>query len=190
MAKLVIWAKPTATSRVTGSSAIKSKISALACNMPPAISPRNRLFQSAWRTTWGIWSSSLAPTWCATSGLTDIMMPMRVMMTMFQTDTPSDTPAKSCAEAWPAMATSATDMPIFASCPTMMGQASSHSARISARNGVLPGVNAGGVRRLDMEAGFYGWGGAALPARGQGPGRVAQHFAMQMGCPLSQNRCF
>ena len=50
---------------------------------------------------------------------------------MFQIDTPSDTPARSCAEACPAMATSTTAMPTLASCPTRIGQARCHRARIS-----------------------------------------------------------
>ena len=64
-------------------------------------------------------------------GLTDIMMPISVMMIMFQIDTPRETPAKSSADAWPAMATSKTDMPTLASWPTKIGQASNHRARAS-----------------------------------------------------------
>ncbi|EKD98960.1 MAG: hypothetical protein ACD_23C00196G0001 [uncultured bacterium] len=40
-----------------------------------------------------------------------IITPIMLMISMFQIDTPSDTPARSCAEAWPAMATSTTAMP-------------------------------------------------------------------------------
>jgi hypothetical protein len=65
--------------------------------------------------------------------LTDIKRPIKVMMTIFQSDTPSDTPARSCADTWPDIATAATDMPILANCPTKIGQAKAHSARTSSR---------------------------------------------------------
>ena len=77
-------------------------------------------------------------------------------MTMFHTDTPSDTPARSCAVVCPTIATSATDMPTLASCPTRMGQANNHKAVISSRT--ARAVNAdlnverGRSAELDMQA--------------------------------------
>jgi stringent starvation protein B len=49
----------------------------------------------------------------------------------FEIEKPSATPARSCADAWPAMETSATAIPTLASCPTRIGQASRHRAVIS-----------------------------------------------------------
>ena len=83
-------------------------------------------------------------------GLTAIMTPMRVMMTMFQIDTPSATPARSLAEACPAMATSTTDMPTLASCPIRIGHASCHKARVS-RPMRARGAGADRRRKEEME---------------------------------------
>ena len=54
------------------------------------------------------------------------------------------------------MANWATDMPILANCPTMMGQANSHKARISVRTGLV--LEEGREGAVGMSAGFYGWG--------------------------------
>ena len=69
----------------------------------------------------------------ATIGLMAIITPSTVVVVMCQIDAPSDTPARSCAEAWPAIITATTDKPTVANCPIRIGQASRHRAPASCR---------------------------------------------------------
>ena len=123
--------KSLARSCTLGSRVMWSNNSAARLASTQPMSPMPSAFHRAWRTKWGTWVNSPAPTWCATIGLMAIITPMIVSISMFQIETPSDTPAKSCADAWPAITTSTTAMPMVANCPTRMGHARRHRPRSS-----------------------------------------------------------